>query len=124
MATFEIPSIDSPNVMCEFKIPRPGKSDLVFTIPRMDFAPDFDIKLQKWAGDRMKIGKDGDGNDVTPEPIDDREALLTQLRIAGGLPASTMKQLEALAMGQLNLIYSHWSDASKVDLGESDASDS
>lgn len=124
MPDFDITPAFSPDVQCNFTIPRKGKEPLTFSVPRMDYSEDFEKRLAEWAGKRMATTTDDDGNEVAPEPIDDREALVAQFRIAGRLPASVVKQIEALTMGELNQIYTLWTDQSKVTVGESEPSDS
>ncbi|AUH68523.1 MULTISPECIES: hypothetical protein [Gordonia] len=124
MAKHIITPADSPDVQVEFEIPRAGKAPLEFTVPRIDYSADFEKRLADWAGERMKVTQDGDGADVVPDPISDREAIIAQLRIAGNLKAATVKQIETLTNGELNQIYGIWTEQSKVTVGESEASDS
>lgn len=124
MAKFIITPADSPDVQCEFEVPRKGKGPLIFTVPRIEYCPDLDVKWQAWLGERMTPIKNADGDDVEPEPISDKEAVVEQLRIAGGLSKNICNQLYALTFGEINEIFRRWTDASKVTVGESSPSDS
>lgn len=123
MATFTITPADSPDVQCDFVIPR-SDGPLEFSVPRAEYSFDFDKKWVAWAEKRMEKVKQDDGTEVDAEPISDREAIIQQLRIAGDLSASVVKKIEKLTNGELDQIYQAWTDASKVTVGESVASDS
>lgn len=123
MAKFKITPADSPDIQCEFEVPRKGKDPLVFSVPRVEYS-DLDIKWAEWLGERMRKTTDEAGNEVTPDAISDREAVVEQLRIAGNLPKSICTQLYQLKIGQLNEIFENWTSASKVTVGESEPSDS
>lgn len=117
MPKFVIVPADSPDVQCDFEVPRTGKDALVFSIPRVEYCRDFEKKWTAWIGERMKPAEDG----APADPVGDAEAVVEQIRIAGA-PANVCKALYALTVGELNQIFSAWTAASKVSVGESEAS--
>ncbi|WP_341258216.1 hypothetical protein [Gordonia malaquae] len=149
MPTFSITPADSPDLMCDFEVPRTGKSTLKFSVRRADYIPDFDKKWGEWAGKRMtptpvldEDGKpvmvpsldedaeprtDSNGEPIMepamnrPEPISDKEAIVEQLRVAGVTP-KICTELNKLTDGELVQIFRNWQDASKVAVGEFKAS--
>lgn len=124
MSDFTITPADSPDLNCNFTIPRAGKDPLVFSVRRADYIKDLDIKWEKWLKDRMVPNeKDALGKDVPRETISDREVVLEQLRLAG-VSAAVCKELDKLTNGELNQILRHWTEASQVSVGESAPSDS
>lgn len=117
MPKFVIIPADSPDVQCEFEIPRTGKASIEFSIPRVEYCRDFEKNWTAWIAERMKKNEDG-----TPaEPMGDKEAIVEQIRIAGA-PAAAVKALYTLTVGELNQIFTAWTEASKVSVGESAAS--
>lgn len=132
---FEITPAHSPDVMCEFVIPRKGnRQPIEFSVARMEYTP----KSGSEAFDAWFTGRtspqpvlngegepvlDADGNPKTelPAPISDREATLKMLECAG-VAAQKLKQLDDLTNGEIAQIWKYWQDASKVTPGESDAS--
>lgn len=132
MPKFTITPASSPDVNCEFEIPTSGKP-IEFSVPRMDYVMNMDTAMLEWATKRMEATPvlDDDGNPVIEdgepktepaEDISDREVILAQLRIAG-VPQKTITRLEKLTNGELSEIFKHWSEASRVSVGESQASD-
>lgn len=132
MAKFIITPASSPDVQCEFEVPT-STSPINFTVPRMDYVRNLDTEMLDWASKRMnktdengQLVKDEDGKPI-PDPdaddISDREVILAQLRIAG-VPQKTITRLDKLTNGELSQIFQHWSEASRVSVGESKASDS
>lgn len=124
MPDFAITPADSPDLMCNFTVPRTGKDALAFAVRRLDYVADFDLKWAKWIGERMTPNeKDDLGKDVPREMPSNREVIVEQLRLAG-VTAAVCKELNKLTNGELNQIFEAWESASKVAVGESAPSDS
>ena len=133
MPKYEITPAFSPNVICEFEVPRANAKPIEFSVHRFDYIADFEEKVTAWAAERMtpkpvldEAGKpalddDGTPKTVEPDPIEDREVILAHLRIAG-VPNKTIVQLEKLTNGELAQIHNIWSEQSRVTMGESQAS--
>ena len=134
MAKHVITPAFSPDVVCEFEIPRENGKPIEFAVHRFDYIKDFDEKAIAWATERMKpipeLDENGapvldeEGNPKTREadPIEDREVILAHLKLAG-VPQKTIAQLDKLTNGELSQIYEIWNKASRVSVGESQASD-
>lgn len=121
MPDITITPADSPDVMCNFVVPR-ADGEIRFSVPRADYSFNFEKKWTDWIEKRMEPVLQEDGSTVVPEAPTDREAMIEQLRIAGGLSASVVKKIEKLTNGELAQIYTAWDAASKVTMGESAAS--
>lgn len=130
----QITPAHSPDLLCEFEIPRKSGKAIEFSVPRMEYTPpEANDKFDAWFADRMsdKPELDDEGNPVLNEDgtpkiaprktISDREVTLKMLEVCG-VPKSTLTQLEKLTNGELSQIYAQWGEASKVTPGESDAS--
>lgn len=123
----------SPDVNCEFVIPREGGKDIEFAVRRQDYIKNFDVDTVAWATERMKpipvlddegnpVIENGEPKTTEAEPIEDREVILNHLRIAG-VPQKTVTQLDKLTNGELSEIWKFWTDQSRITVGESQASD-
>lgn len=136
MPKFEITPAHSPEVMCEFVIPRGGnRKPIEFTVPRMEYTPKAaSEKFDEWWTERttpqpvMKDGEPvtdpltGEPKTTVPEPISERESVLKTLECAG-VSKAIMRQIDELTIGEIKEIWQVWQDASKVSPGESDASE-
>lgn len=132
MPKYEITPASSPDVKCEFTIPVAGAKPIEFSVPRMDYIRNFDVDLADWASKRMhktnesgEILRDEDGKAIADDDageISDREVIIAQLRIAG-VNQKTIARLEKLTNGELSEVFKHWSEASRVSVGESQASE-
>lgn len=122
----------SPAVHVEFEVPVSNGKPIEFAVPRLDYISNFDTQAIDWATKRVnRTDDDGNlvlGEDGKPQPdpdkaaIDDREVILSHLRIAG-VTQKIITRLEKLTNGELNQIYEIWTKASRVSVGESLASD-
>lgn len=133
MPKFTITPAHSPDVLCEFEIPRENAKPIEFAVHRMDYIQNLDEKMIEWATERMApkpvldengdptLDENGHPRTETPDAISDREAILAQLRIAG-VNARTLAQLDKLTNGELSEIFQHWTKQSRVTVGESGAS--
>ena len=121
--------------MCEFEIPRKTGAPIEFSVPRMEYTSiEGNDKFDTWLQERMKsipvVDDDGepvlddDGNPVMEqrETITDREVQLKMLECAG-VTAAVLGKLAKLTNGELEQIWKAWNDASKVTVGEFDASE-
>lgn len=129
----EITPASSPDLKVEFVVPRDGKKDLEFALTRVEYIRDFQERWIKFIGERMKpvpvlddagepvLDEAGEPKTKDAERIEDHEFLVENFRCAG-LPATIIKQLDALTLGELREIYDVWTSASKVKPGESQGS--
>lgn len=125
----------SPDLLCEFEIPRKNARPIEFSVVRVEYSKDFEERWLAWLTKRMEpqpvlddSGKPvvdqttGEPETKPAEPLSDEESIVEQLRIAG-VPEAKCKQLAALTRGELQQIFKAWVGASKVTVGESEASD-
>ena len=134
MPKIEIIPAHSPDVQCEFVIPRDKKTPIEFSVPRFDYIPDFDTKMLAWQGERMApvpvvddngdpvLNTDGTAKTEPAELLTEREVILKQLEVAG-VTAGKLRELAKLTNGELTQIFQAWEAASRVKVGESVASD-
>lgn len=134
MPKFEITPAHSPDILCEFVIPRKTGKPIEFTVPRMEYtSPQGNAKFDEWLLTRMlpvpvlddqgnPVREDGSPKTTPASAITDREVSLKMLECAG-VSAATLDKLASLTNGEIEEIYKHWQDASKVTPGESDASE-
>lgn len=133
MPKYTITPSFSPDVLCEFEIPRETGKPIEFAVHRMDYIKNFDLDTLAWSVERMKpvpvlddagesvLNGDGEPTFRDADPIGDNEAILAYLRIAG-VPATKIKQIEKLTNGEIAEIYATWTKMSRVSVGESGAS--
>lgn len=135
MPKFEITPAHSPEIMCEFVIPRKGGAPIEFSVPRMEYTSiDGNDKFDEWLQERMKpkpvldddgmpvLDDDGEPAMEQRETITDREVSLKMLECAG-VTATVLGKLAKITNGEIEQIWKAWNDASKVTVGESDASE-
>lgn len=135
MPKIEITPAHSPDLMCEFTIPRKTGKPIEFQVVRMEYtSKQQNQDFMDWFTERMvpepvlddegEPVVDDDGKPVTtPRPqITDREVVLKQLECSG-VPKAKITQLDTLSNGEIAEISRQWEAASKVTVGESDASE-
>ncbi|MDJ0010096.1 MULTISPECIES: hypothetical protein [Gordonia] len=124
----------SPDLLCEFEIPRKSGKAIEFSVVRMEYTPpekqtEFDAWFEQRVQPKPVLDENGEqAKDefdnpkyVEQKPLTDREITLKMLEICG-VSKTTINQLDKLTNGEITEIWKQWNDASKVTMGESGAS--